>query len=300
MKYRGDFKRALSVALLISSLLLSARAHAWGDEGHEIVALIAQHYLTPSVRAKVQTLLASDRSALVADSSIATQATWADRYRDSDRDGSQQRYQRSRQWHYVDLQRSSPNLARACFGHAALPAGMAASAGPANACVVDKIDQFEKELQDQATSAAERCLALQFLLHFIGDLHQPLHAISDHDEGGNRKQVLATGMRAASLHHYWDNNFVRELGSEPQAVANALIAAITFTDIKAWSRGSTADWARESFSQAIAQAYDPLPQPANGRYRLSAAYVDNAVNTVRLQLSRAGVRLAAVLNRALK
>jgi hypothetical protein len=179
-------------------------AHAWGDEGHQIVALIAQHYLDAPVKRRVQALLASDSSGLVPDTSMANEATWADRYRDSDRDASARRYQQTRQWHYVDLELSSPNLERACFAHPALPPGTPASAGPAEDCVVDKIEQFEAELSNPHTSTDERRLALQFLLHLVGDVHQPLHASDDADEGGNLKRVSARGLHAASLHHYWD------------------------------------------------------------------------------------------------
>jgi S1/P1 Nuclease len=276
-------------------------AQAWGDEGHEIVALIAQHYLDAPVRARMQALLASDASALVPDTSMASEATWADRYRDSDRDSRCSRYRQTRQWHYVDIELDAPNLDRACFDHPLLPPGTPASAGPPAACVVDKIGQFAAELADAHTSSEERLLALQFLLHLVGDVHQPLHAADDADEGGNRKRVSARGLHAGSLHHYWDTEFVRELGAEALPVSQQLIAGISAADLKAWQRGAPADWARESLTLAKARAYDPLPSPsARGTDRLSATYVSDAVSTVRLQLCRAGVRLAMMLNRALR
>jgi hypothetical protein len=276
-------------------------APAWGDEGHEIVALIAQHYLDAPVRLRVQGLLASDVSALVPDTSMASEATWADRYRDSDRESGGVRYRQTRQWHYVDIELNAPNLDRACFDHPALPPGTPASAGPAADCVIDKIGQFAAELADPHTSSEERLLALQFLLHLVGDVHQPLHASDDADEGGNRKRVSARGLHAGSLHHYWDAEFVRELGGQALPVSQELISRISPADLKAWQRGGPEDWARESFTLAKAFAYDPLPAPgARGAYRLSAAYVSDAVSTVQLQLCRAGVRLAAMLNRALR
>jgi S1/P1 Nuclease len=292
-----------SVAVLVFCMLTAwpVLAHGWGDEGHQIVALIAQHYLDARVKQRVRALLATDTSALVSDSSMASEATWADRYRDSDRDASRQRYEHTRQWHYVDLELSSPNLDRACFAHPGLLPGTPASAGPAQDCVVDKIDQFEAELRNPRTDSVERRLALQFLLHLIGDVHQPLHASDDADEGGNLKRVSAQGMHAGSLHHYWDTEFVRRLGEQPQAVSLKLLAQISASDIKAWQRGGPADWARESFSLAKAVSYDALPRAgARGGYRLSAGYVESSVNAVQLQLSRAGVRLASVLNRDLR
>jgi len=138
-------------------------------------------------------------------------------------------------------------------------------------------------------------------LHLVGDVHQPLTASDDADEGGNLKQVSARGLHAASLHHYWDTKFVRQLGEQPQPISQRLLAQISAADIKAWQRGAPADWARESFSLAKAVGYDPLPRAsARGGYRQPAGYVRDAVNAVQLQLSRAGVRLAAVLNRAMR
>jgi hypothetical protein len=294
-------QRSMMVSLICVMPLWSPSVFAWGDEGHQIVALIAEHYLDPRVQLRVQQLLATDASGLVPDSSMATEATWADRYRDSDRDAGALRYRQTRQWHYVDLALDAPDMDRACFAHPALPAGTPASAGPAADCVVDKIDQFEAELADPRTSGDEQRLALQFLLHLVGDLHQPLHASDDADEGGNLKRVSARGLRTGNLHHYWDVEFVRQLGEQPQPVSQQLLARISAADVKAWQRGSTADWARESFALAKALAYGALPAPGErGQYRLSSGYVRDAVDAVQLQLSRAGVRLAAVLNRALR
>ena len=131
-------------------------------------------------------MLTADPDTLTAH--IASGATWADRYRDSDRGGSRQRYEQTRQWHFVNIELDGPNLDRACFGHPRLPAAVPASSGPAKACLVDKIEQFTAELSNSATAPGERLLALEFLLHLVGDVHQPLHAVDDHDAGGNRKQ----------------------------------------------------------------------------------------------------------------
>src|SRR6516225_4043340 len=99
-----------------------------------------------------------------------------------------QRYEQTRQWHFVNIELDGPNLDRACFGHPRLPAAVPASSSPAKACLVDKIEQFTAELSNSATAPGERLLALEFLLHLVGDVHQPLHAVDDHDAGGNRKQ----------------------------------------------------------------------------------------------------------------
>jgi hypothetical protein len=285
---------------LLAVLLTSPRpAFAWGDEGHKVIALIAEHYLDPAVRSKVTTLLAADTDSLTAHD-IASEATWADKYRDSDRDTIKIRYQATRQWHFVDIELTQPDLASACFGHPPLPPGVPASKGPPQACVVDKINQFAAELGSPTTSASEQLLALKFLLHFVGDLHQPLHASDDHDAGGNKKLVAGEGVHPGNLHHYWDVEFVERLGTDPRLVAAGLIGQISEPQRQEWLSGTPADWAMEAFALARRDAYGLLPLPGDhGMYSLPPAYMEQAERDVALQLSRAGIRLAFVLNRPL-
>jgi hypothetical protein len=138
--------------------MMPGQAAAWGDEGHQIIALIAEQYLEPARRADGLKMLGADRDSLTAHD-IASEATWADRYRDSDREGSGERYRHTRQWHFVNIELGSPNLYQACFGHPQLPAGVPASRGPDEACIVDKIDQFAIELGSPATDPAEQLIA---------------------------------------------------------------------------------------------------------------------------------------------
>ena len=174
----------------------SPAAWCWGDEGHRIVGEIASRLLRPAARQRAFALLAADTDPLAAHD-VVSQTVWADRWRDSDRDGAKLHYLQTRQWHFVDIERRAPDIDRACFGHPALPAGTPASAGPAAACVVDKIDQFTAELAGPGTAPQEeRLLALKYVLHFVGDVHQPLHAGDDRDAGGNAKQVTAPGAAA--------------------------------------------------------------------------------------------------------
>src|SRR5581483_10328007 len=144
-------------------------------------------------------------------------------------------------------------------GEPPLPSGALASQGPAADCVVDKIDEFVVELKSPATSAPERLMALQFVLHFVGDVHQPLHASDDHDQGGNLKIVMAPGLASNSLHHDWDTTFVARLGPNETVIAQRLIAAITSAQRTKWQAGSATDWARESFTVARNHAYGLLP-----------------------------------------
>jgi len=143
-------------------------------------------------------------------------------------------------------------------------------------------------------------LALKFLLHFVGDLHQPLHAADDHDAGGNRKLVSDEGVHPGNLHYYWDVEFVERLGADPRQVAATLSGEISEAQRHEWSSGTPADWAMETFALARRDAYGLLPRPGDqSTYTLSPAYTKQAEQDVALQLSRAGIRLAFVLNQAL-
>jgi hypothetical protein len=276
-------------------------ALAWDDEGHEIVGLIAEHYLTASVRQKTDAILAQDRSGLApADTgdTVADESTWADKYRDVDH--RRPHYAETRDWHFVDLEISGPDLRAACFGRRALPPGTPASVGPAHDCAVDKIEEFDAELANPRTTQPERLIALQFLLHLVGDLAQPLHASDDHDRGGNSKRLTSAGRGPGNLHGFWDTELVEALGTDPRKVGNRLIAKITPAEKAAWGTGAPEQWAWDSYSVSKQVAYGALPPPKpNGEYILTASYEAKAKLVVAEQLSKAGVRLAALLNRAL-
>lgn len=288
----------LGIGLVVFEMTVASPAFAWGDQGHKVVALVADHYLKPAVRQKIKAMLAQDTSGLTPSTSIADEATWADRFRDSDRNTTKIRYDLTRNWHFVDIEIAGADIDAACFGHPASEPN--ASDGPAEACVVDKINSFAAELKEPTTSATERRAALQFLLHFVGDLHQPLHSSNDHDKGGNDKKVKAAGVPSGSLHHYWDAVFVANLGSVPQKIAGQLVKTTTSGQIKAWSKGDAESWALQSLQVSKLRAYGGLGVPdASGKFMLSATYVTEANKTVARQLARAGVRLAKLLNDSL-
>jgi hypothetical protein len=291
--------RRFAAAVVLALALVVTRmgtAHAWGDEGHEVIGLIAASFLEPSVRGKVEAMLAADTDDLTAHN-IADAATWADKYRDANVNGARVG---TRLWHFVDIELSAPDLDQACFGHPGLTPGTLASNGPPRACVVDKINEFAAELANPGTDPTERIVALKFVLHLVGDMHQPLHASDDNDRGGNEKRASANGLKPATLHHYWDTEFVEQLGPDPKRIAAMLIARISPRDARAWALGTTSDWAMETFQLAKADAYGRLPAPnARGGYRLPETYVAMATRDAATQLSKAGVRLASVLNKAL-
>jgi hypothetical protein len=283
--------RAILAALALFAIVPQF-AFAWGDDGHKVVALIAQHYMTPDVRRTVDALLAQDADPLTAHD-IASAATWADKYRTHHRETAT--------WHFVDIELDHPSIDSACGGRPPLSQSVVASNGPP-ACILDKIKQFSNELASPNTDPEERVVALKYLLHFVGDMHQPLHSADNHDKGGNQVKVTVEGFPHRSrdeLHAFWDTQFVQVLGASPQAIAKQLVDRITPDEVKAWSSGSFDDWAMEAFKIAKTDVYHDPPLSQFEPQYLDAAYVDQAVKDVSLQLSRAGVRLAAVLGKAL-
>jgi hypothetical protein len=305
MKMRNKLATAaLALGAMVTLCSITTPAHAWGDEGHEIVGLIAKHYLGPAVATKVNSILAGDTTGLTSNKNIDMEATWADHYRAK----NTANYNQTHNWHFVDLEISGPpGLKAACFGEPPLT-GATAFDGPPDDCVVDKINEFAAELRDPATSAQERLYALQFILHFVGDLHQPLHSSDDNDRGGNDKKVQAVpalpksaGKSSGELHGFWDTQFVAVQGKTETTIANKLIKKISVAKRTQWSKGMANDWAIETYAISKVNAYGPLPAPdSKGLYTLPASYVANAKGLVADQLSKAGVRLAFVLNEALK
>lgn len=289
-----------TIALAGLAIMFSTpEAMAWGDDGHKVVALIAEHYLTPTAKRQVDAMLAADADELTRHD-IASAATWADRYRDANH--RRDNYDATKRWHYVDLEIDDPDFNTACYGRPALPPDTPASIGDKNACVVDKIAQFAAELAATETDAEERLYAFKFLLHLVGDMHQPLHASDHRDNGGNSVKVMVDGFDHKSrdnLHGFWDTQFVEMLGRPPAALATQLLTEITPEQEAEWRQGTFDDWAMEAFNIAFSDVYGEPPLSAGAVQHLDAAYVDRAGKDVALQLSRAGIRLALVLNRAL-
>ena len=284
--------RNSSLIFFAAATLASAQALAWGDLGHRVTALIAYRHLTPGARTTLDALLASDADTLTAPD-FASRATWADKYRSTHRETAA--------WHFVDIEIDGPDMAAACFHFPAL-GGVPASAGPAEDCVVNKIDEFAAELKSAATPRPERLLALKFLIHFIGDLHQPLHTADHHDRGGNCVRLSRPQEQAANLHAYWDVDVVEALGDSPEQIAEKLDARLSSTEKRNWSGGKAASWAMESFEVGRHDAYALPSLPTcgdRGSVALSAGYEAQARKDAATQLLKAGLRMAAVLNEAL-
>jgi hypothetical protein len=294
--------RELYVFFTVVMLLVPPAVFAWGDRGHEITGVIAYARLTAAAKRNVDALLAGDRDSLTAPDFVS-RTNWADEYRDSDRQTTRKRYEQTRNWHFVNIDLETGKVS-GCS--AKLPPGTPASAGPANACILDKVDQFTTELRSRSTPRRETLLALKFLMHLLGDLHHPLHTADNRDRGGNDVAVVfGNPQRRESLHSLWDNYLVQRLGGDARFIGRSLDRQITAAQAQRWANGSAMDWAKEAFAEAKRVTYDfrkngdagASGQPA---IQLDAEYEQRALPVVRQQLAKAGVRLARILNESFR
>jgi hypothetical protein len=247
--------------------LLPAPVLAWGPQGHEIVADIAFREMTPAARDHVSALLGGDARIM-----MAANANWADELR--------QERPRTARWHYVNIELGSSryDAARDC---------------PDDDCIVAQIEKDRRILADGHAPRSERVTALRFLIHFLGDIHQPLHAADNHDRGGNDIQVTI-GRYRTNMHHLWDGDLVTALGVDPARVAWRIETRFSHAQKKAWQAGTSADWALESFRVAVSDIYAPLRGSTD--VMLPRSYEEAEAPIVRAQLEKGGLRLAWILN----
>ncbi len=305
------------IAAAFAVSLLPMRASlAWGPEGHRVIALIADRALQqsdPAVRAKILSILASDKGSHLTKSDIASESTWADVLREK----SEEARSATGAWHSARFKPDSPDLARACFGRNPLPAGYPASHGPRENCSIDKIEQFASELKDPATSPGERLLALQFLLNLVGDLHDPLNAIDRGDEGGECVAVQIGSKPPVRLSNYWQDALVAEVVG-PDAAKGAARIAAPAAEAQKWAEGNPEAWALETYEVAKSVTYSfGAGQPvgkqsfparagegescaAANLYAVGPDYETKALAAVKVELAKAGLRLARVLRDSLK
>lgn len=265
--------RLLCAIIALSFPLTHARsAYAWGNEGHAVIADIAEAHLTPRTRAAVHDLLTLENY-----THLAEVASWADYVR------LQRRY--TAPWHFVNIPLEAPayDPARDC---------------PHDDCVVARIGLFAAIFADRNASPRARLEALKFVTHFVGDVHQPLHAEDNHDHGGNMIRVT-NYPHYASLHRLWDTDMVEANDPDADHLARRLDASITAVEINDWDSSGPVAWANESHALAI-RAYALLGTPVAGAgITVPESYVATERPVIEFQLKRAGVRLAKILNQSL-
>lgn len=269
--------------LLVFAGLLSAAAYAWGPQGHRLVALVAANHLTNAARQEVQRLLDGQ--------SLADVASWADEYL---RGNNQTSF-----WHYVNI---PPDAARYdrdrdCPRQPGVSAGGRGDVW--RDCVVDRIRYHQERLADRSLDRADRAIALKFLVHFVGDLHQPFHALGV-ERGGNGIPVSVFGSSTCgyddgtrfgcNLHSLWDGELIAHRKLRDRAYVTQLEAQISARKWKA--SGTAADWAMESHALAKRALLPPRGDADDAYYRRHIAAIDK-------RLALGGLRLAAALNEAL-
>jgi hypothetical protein len=264
--------RRLAVALF-SALAVAPVAHAWGPLGHSVVAELAQRHLSPAAEAEVERLLALDHT-----KSLADIASWPDEIRNDPK--QQELWKTTRSLHYIDFRDPSCKYVppRDCKN---------------GQCVVEAIPRYVAILSDRSQPDAARLQALKFVVHFIGDIHQPLHGGYRDDAGGNAYQVQFDG-KGTNLHKVWDSGLLGTRGQDWKAYAKRLDAegaAPLPPPIEPLDQPA-AQWAEES-CQISHDIY-----PAN--HKIDQGYVDAELPIADSRLREAGRRLAEVLNLALQ
>lgn len=260
-------QRLVFCLVVIPLILLPSLARAWGPEGHHIVARLAEQRLSPTAHAQVLRLLTS-----TGDHSLADVATWADELRD---DPSQRTLARATApLHFVNFTSSTCryDAIRDCAS---------------GRCVVGAIESYARVLGDRSRPDWERSVALRFVVHFVADAHQPLHAGYRRDRGGNRYQVQWDG-RATNLHAIWDTPVLgsRHLGW--RAYANELARPSLPV-----ARGTPAQWAEESCRMTRDGGLYPRG------HRIDAAYLVRMRPLAERRVREAAARLAQLIDREL-
>ena len=301
--------------LVVAMLLVPGPAHAWGDYGHRTVASIAYAEAGSATRAAIRALL--KRAAAVDTptcklASIEDASVWPDCVR-----GLGDRFAYAATWHYQNISVCGDfDIAANC---------------PDGNCVTAQIALQQAILADRARPTPERVMALAFLVHFVGDMHQPVHIGDKGDRGANdvKADYGAKSPPRMNLHRIWDSELAERALTEPPAVGPR---SITRTDRAAWRAGggdatAIGAWARESWAAAKDVAYgnlrnypdkcavepspaevaafaaaasaDPAAAAAGPRATIDEAYIAAAVPVVRARIEAAGVRLALILDAAL-
>lgn len=246
----------LTVALVGFSLSV----HAWGVDGHRIVAAIAQQHLQPQAAKEAARLLAQEPGA-----TLTSISTWADEHRSP----------ATAAWHYINFPKGECRYQqeRDCLD---------------GKCVVEAIRKQASVLQYDVNDE-KRLAALKYLVHLVGDIHQPLHAGWGEDRGGNRYQLQAF-MRGSNLHSWWDSGMIKYLEQQEGAMLASLLARK--------SPPPDLDWTPEV---AAVESCRIVNQDGFYPGRLiDVAYIRRYRDTLGLRLHTAGLRLAALLNKVLQ
>ena len=276
--------------LALALLFLSSPAVAWWEYGHGTVARIAWLNVSPSTRAELRRLLAQSR--LLETPTCRADTMYVAAYWPDCAITLGERFSYTRPWHYQNVDICRPfELPAACRE---------------GNCVSAQIERNVRILADRRIPARERVMALAFLLHFMGDLHQPMHAGDHGDLGGNRVRV-SYGIIPTNLHAAWDGYLADRGISHAAANAEGIMSELSAADRTAMRQGDILAWSREGWEVSREFAYgtllaDPCALPAGTppteRLLINEETTRSLVPVIRRQVARGGIRLARLLDEA--
>jgi nuclease S1 len=255
----------LTATLLLLAMFGASPAQAWGWMGHRLVGSYAEIRLNEVARAEVARLLAGEQ-----EPTLAGVSTWADELRNDPVRGPA-----TASWHFVNFERGQCHFDAARFC-------------PDGSCIVAAIERYQAVLTDRSRPQLERSEALKFLVHFVADLHQPLHAGYFADRGGNRFQI-SYQREGWNLHSVWDSLILRSGGLDEEGYLSSIQTRLT----RPPAQGTPTSWAEDSCR--LVQNPDFYPP----RHKITGVYLDAKRPLAEAQLARAGERLAGLLNAAL-
>jgi len=267
-------------ALFIFLVTGSVPSFAWGPEGHRVVAQIARAHLTQTAKVQVRALLGND--------DLASVSTWADEIRP----------QRPETfgWHFVDIPMYSSGFSeqRDCYRPDEKHGN---SHDDHHNCVVDRIVIFQQVLRDKNALKPDRIEALKFLIHFVGDIHQPVHAIGE-ARGGNDIHVTEfgsaqCGTRPCNLHGAWDIGLIEHAARSDEQYSAEIEQLISRQHLQSKADGTPATWANESF-QIAKEVW------VNDGGVIDEIYFRKSMPLLNERLALAGLRLAKLLNESLR
>jgi nuclease S1 len=246
--------------------VVSSSVWAWGDRGHRMVGEMATAQLSPATRAEVQRLLRQEP-----EPSLAGVSNWADEIRDTNPELGKQ----TGTWHYVNFSSGQCQF-------------IAKKDCKKGRCIIGALERYSAVLKDKKRSDAERAEALKFLVHFIGDLYQPLHNSYRTDRGGNDFQVDFNG-KGSNLHRVWDSDLIEF--AEKQKPSGYIWSHYKQLKVAAAPlKPSYAQWSMQTCALIDSNTIYPSSR------KIAAEYFNQHIATVDQQLNLAGTRLAAVLN----
>jgi hypothetical protein len=278
-----------SLVLGLALFLASSPAAAWWEYGHETVATIAALQVKPQTRREIQRLLshANELATPTCPARTIEQASvWPDCIKEL-----KDRFSYAYAWHYQNVDVCKPFDQK--------------SACKDGNCVSAQIERNARLLADRTVPVRERLMALAFLTHFVGDLHQPMHA-GDHGDLGGNKVAANYGVIGgrANLHGIWDGWLAERAISTPPSGPSAILAATPPAERERLAAGTVDDWSREMWGKAKDLAYrsmvgDPCGADPVERPTLNEQKVRALIPMVRQNVLEGGLRLARLLDDAL-